>query len=148
MKNILSNAFVLVLFLSGCENHDINEGERFRLRMIKDNFENIAFDKVTVDGVDYLMMERDNNNPHEGFGFMAFRANKMIEKQDSMISLLKSMQFYQNKIYARMYNLSEEEAQKQFDKTYTDFLSKEMKELENLNTENLSSSSKKPSEVQ
>lgn len=128
------------LLLLGCQNHDINEGEEFRLRAVKDSFDNVEFAKVTVDGVEYLMMERDNNNPHEGFGFMAFRANKVIEKQDSIISFLKAMQFYQNKMYARMFNLSEEEAQAQFDESFQNFLSLEMKELQNLNREDLQSS--------
>jgi len=126
--------------LFGCSNRDINEGEEFRLRAVKDSFDNVEFAKVTVDGVEYLMMERDNNNPHEGFGFMAFRANKVIEKQDSIISFLKAMQFYQNKMYARMYNLSEEEAQLQFNGTFQEFLLLEKQELEDLNREDLNSS--------
>ena len=138
MKTIATISLTaLVLF--GCSNKDINEGEEFRLRAVKDSFDNVEFAKVTVDGVEYLMMERDNNNPHEGFGFMAFRANKVIEKQDSIISFLKAMQFYQNKMYARMYNLSEEEAQYQFDATFEEFLSLEMKELQDLDREDLSS---------
>ena len=132
---ILLTAFCLF----GCSNRDINEGEEFRLRAVKDSFDNVEFAKVTVDGVEYLMMERDNNNPHEGFGFMAFRANKVIEKQDSIISFLKAMQYYQNKMYARMYNLSEEEAQLQFNGTFQDFLLLEMQELEDLNREDLNS---------
>ncbi len=125
--------------LLACDNHDINEGEEFRLRAVKDSFDNVEFAKVTVDGVEYLMMERDNNNPHEGFGFMAFRANKVIEKQDSIISYLRTMQFYQNKMYARMFDLSEAEAQAQFNASFQDFLSLEMKELEDLNREDLNS---------
>ena len=50
---------------------------------------------------------------------------------------LKAMQFYQNKMYARMFNISEEEAQAQFNSTFQDFLSLEMKELEDLNREDL-----------
>ena len=130
---------VFLSFLLSCDNHDINEGEEFRLRAVKDSFDNVEFAKVTVDGVEYLMMERDNNNPHEGFGFMAFRANKVIEKQDSIISFLRTMQFYQNKMYARMFDLTEAEAQAQFNASFVDFLSLEMKELEDLNREDLNS---------
>lgn len=141
------SAFILLLlFLLGCTNRDINEGEESRLRAVRDSFDNVEFDKVTVDGVDYLMMERDNNNPHEGFGFMAFRANVLIEKQDSLISYLKAIQFYQNKMYARMFDLSDEEAQAQFDQTFLYFLEQESVELETLNQENLSSNSSGPSD--
>jgi len=130
---------VLSLVAYACANRDINEGEEFRPRAVPDNFNNTHFSLVEVDGVEYLMTERDNNNPHEGFGFMAFRANKLLEKQDSIISFLKAMQFYQNKIYARMYNVSEEEAQVQFSSTFQEFLLLEMNELEDLSKEDLNS---------
>lgn len=128
---------ISVLFLAlGCQNRDINEGEEFRPRAVRDNFDDTHFTKVVVDGVEYLMTERDNNNPHEGFGFMAFRANKLIEKQDSVLSYLRAMQVFQNKMYARMYNLSEEDAQAQFEQVFSQFLNME-KELETLEKEDL-----------
>lgn len=127
-----------MILSAGCSNHDINEGEEFRLRAVRDSFDKVEFAKVTVDGVEYLMMERDNNNPHEGFGFMAFRANKLIEKQDSIISYLKAMQFYQNRMYARMFNISEEEAQIQYEQTFQGFLKLE-RELDDLEKEDLRS---------
>lgn len=59
MKN--SNTFLLVIIFIwlafACENRDVNEGERFRPRELHDNFSNSHFTKVTVDGVEYLMME-------------------------------------------------------------------------------------------
>ncbi|GAB4242406.1 MAG: hypothetical protein Tsb0034_19830 [Ekhidna sp.] len=136
MKTVILIALVALL---GCKNRDINEGEAFRPRPVRDNFDDSHFTKVTIDGVEYLMMERDNNNPHEGFGFMAFRANKMLEKQDSIISYLRAMQFYQNKMYARMFNISEEEAQKQFGDTFKEYLYFENRELEELEKEELKS---------
>lgn len=144
MKNNMSKLFIFIaiISLSGCKNRDINEGEEFRLRAIKDNFNNAEFARITVDGVEYLMMERDNNNPHEGFGFMAFRANKLIEKQDTVLSYLRAMQVYQNKIYARMYNIAEEEAQLQFEQTFEEYLSKERKELLELEKQEMKASEK------
>lgn len=136
MKTVILIALVALL---GCKNRDINEGEAFRPRPVRDNFDDSHFTKVTIDGVEYLMMERDNNNPHEGFGFMAFRANKMLEKQDSIISYLRAMQFYQNKMYARMFNISEEEAQRQFGVTFKEYLYFENRELEELEKEELKS---------
>ncbi|MEQ9297398.1 MAG: hypothetical protein RIF33_02495 [Cyclobacteriaceae bacterium] len=47
------------------------------------------FNRIVVDGVEYLILERDRNNPHEGFGFMAFRANKLLAKQDSILAYLQ-----------------------------------------------------------
>ncbi|MBC6427053.1 MAG: hypothetical protein GDA51_11455 [Ekhidna sp.] len=128
----------LLLIISGllsCENKNINEGEEFRPRPLQDSFDNSHFTKVTVDGVEYLMMERDNNNPHEGFGFMAFRANILMERQDSIMSYLKAMQYFQNKIYSRMYNISEEEAQIRFDQTFSELLLRESTKLKALEQE-------------
>ena len=138
MKKLWS--LILIISLTACQNRDINEGEEFRPRPVKDNFDDSHFTKVVVDGVEYIMMERDNNNPHEGFGFMAFRANKLMEKQDTIISYLKAMQIYQNKMYARMFNLSEEAAQAQFQDTFYEFLLLENEELSRLEGEDLTNS--------
>jgi len=130
--------FIIMLpFFLSCKNRDINEGEEFRPRPVQDNFDDSHFTKVTVDGVEYIMMERDNNNPHEGFGFMAFRANKLLEKQDSVFAYLKAMQTFQNKIYARMYNVSEEEAQNEFEQRFEEFLFMEIDEFKSLEKEDL-----------
>lgn len=134
---------VLILFISSCRNKDINEGEEFRPRAVSDSFEDSHFQKVRVDGVEYLMMERDNNNPHEGFGFMAFRANTLMEKQDTVLAYLKSMQVFQNKIYARINNISEEQAELEFNKIFTEKLNLERKELDELEKDDLNTESKK-----
>ena len=39
------------------------------------NEEDLNFTTITVDGCEYLILERDRNNPHEGFGFMAHKGN-------------------------------------------------------------------------
>lgn len=134
MKKI---AILFLIVLTACENKDINEGEEFRPRAVRDTFNDTHFTKVVVDGVEYLMTERDNNNPHEGFGFMAFRANKLMEKQDSVLSYLRAIQVVQNKIYARMYNMSQAEAQAEFDELFLQFLDLENTELETLQKEDL-----------
>ncbi|MEM0941060.1 MAG: hypothetical protein AAF600_21410 [Bacteroidota bacterium] len=139
MKNPV-NLIIIISCLVSCSNRDINEGEAFMPRPVKDRFDDSHFTKITVDGVEYILMERDNNNPHEGFGFMAFRANNLMEKQDSIISYLRTLQTYQNKIYARMFNLSEEEAQNQFHNTLKNFLLLEKQELEGLEKEELTGS--------
>ncbi len=102
------------LILPACENHDINEGEKFRPRELHDNFEGSHFTKIKVDGVDYIMLERDNNNPHEGFGFMAFRANVLMEKQDSLLSHVKTIGELQMKIYAKVYNIPLEDVRTEY----------------------------------
>ena len=127
---------LITIFVS-CENKDINEGEEFRPRAVKDSFEDTHFTKIVVDGVEYILTERDNNNPHEGFGFMAFRANTMLEKQDTLISYLKTMQYFQNKMYSRMYGISEDSGQAEFESKFLEFLEEETKELRELQQEDL-----------
>lgn len=135
----------LAIFL-GCENKDINEGEEFRPRAVKDSFEDTHFTMIEVDGVQYILTERDNNNPHEGFGFMAFRANKLMEKQDTIISYIKTIQHFQNKLYSRMYNISEDSGQAEFESKLLEFLAKETKELEELERNDLVNSKVKEEE--
>ena len=93
--------------------------------------------KSKVDGVEYLLTERDNNNPHEGFGFMAFRANDLMEKQDTIISYLKAMQHFQNMMYSRMYGITADSGQAAFNEKLQEFLLLENKELEELEREDL-----------
>lgn len=131
-------AFICLLFiLMACENRDINEGEEFRPRAVKDSFEDTHFTKIVVDGVEYILTERDNNNPHEGFGFMAFRANKLLEKQDTIISYLRTMSHFQSKMYARMYGISEDSGQAAFEAKFLEFLAVEDRELQELEKEDL-----------
>ncbi|MFK7954288.1 MAG: hypothetical protein AB8B73_15665 [Ekhidna sp.] len=134
-KLLVSFGFTLLLF--SCNNSDINEGEEFRPRAVSDSFEDSHFQRVKVDGVEYLMMERDNNNPHEGFGFMAFRANTLVEKQDTVLAYLKTLQTFQNKIYARVSRISEEQAQSEFEEVFEANLLLEKKELDELEQEDL-----------
>ena len=144
-KNLL--IVLMASSLLACQNKDINEGEKFRPRELHDNFDHSHFTKVTVDGVEYLMMERDNNNPHEGFGFMAFRANTLLEKQDTLIAYLKAMQYFQNKIYSRMYMISEDSGNAEFQTKFLELLNTEIVELEQLEKEDLVNVEKqKPSE--
>lgn len=140
--NRLAILFLVGLVLiSSCENRDINEGEEFRPRAVRDNFDDTHFTKIEVDGVEYLMTERDNNNPHEGFGFMAFRANTVLEKQDSILSYLKTMQYFQALMYARTMNIPEDQALLEFDNKFQEFLYLENEELKKLQQEDLTNQS-------
>lgn len=60
------------------------------------------FNRIVVDGIEYLILERDRNNPHEGFGFMAFKANKLMDKQDSILAYLKVQLDNQAEILAQL----------------------------------------------
>ncbi len=97
--------FLTCAFILSCENKGINEGEAFRPREINEDFDDFHFNTINYEGVDYLITERDNNHPHEGFGFMAFRANKLIDKQDSILAHIQAIGEMQKLIYARLYSV-------------------------------------------
>ncbi len=126
-----------LIILASCKNRDLNEGEEFRPRVLQDNFEDSHFTKVTVDGVEYLMLERDNNNPHEGFGFMAFRGNVLMEKEDTVIAYLKAMSDLQIKYLAKISRESESQVQADFDELLKKHLLEEEQELERLELDSL-----------
>ena len=135
MKKIIP-LLLLVIFFS-CKNRDLNEGEEFRPREVHDSFNNITFSKVEVDGIEYLMLERDNNNPHEGFGFMAFRANKMVEKQDSLLAHIKTQGEIQSKMYAQLFGISNAESDSVYDVLFKTYLNEGQSELRFLEEEGL-----------
>ena len=128
------SALLLIMLASGCRNKALNEGEAFKP---KERHENITFhfDPIEVDGVDYLILERDNNNPHEGFGFMAFRANVLIEKQDSLMAYLQTVTEMQTRIYAEITQTPLEDAQAITDQILQENLDSQLKEIQKLESE-------------
>ncbi|WP_258104809.1 hypothetical protein [Marinoscillum sp. MHG1-6] len=141
MRHYLPIAYLTCLgFLIGCENKDLTEGEAFKPREIHEEI-SFHFDKVTVDGIEYLILEKDNNNPHEGFGFMAFRANKLMEKQDTVISLLKTIKEQQNEVLSAITGQSLREVRYRSDKMFERFLEEESSEFLKLEGKDLSGKS-------
>ncbi len=122
---------ILLLTIFSCENKDLNEGEAFKPREIHENIA-FHFDKITVDGIEYLILEKDNNNPHEGFGFMAFRANVLMEKQDTILAYLKTITELQNRILANTRNADLSAVREETDQIFQRNLNAESMELEKL----------------
>ncbi|MEL7148883.1 MAG: hypothetical protein AAFO69_21085, partial [Bacteroidota bacterium] len=71
--------------LQACKNRDVNPVD-LETREMHETILPTDFDSITVNGIDYLLMERDRNNPHEGFGFMALNGRQLIKKQDSILA--------------------------------------------------------------
>ena len=109
MNIIISVIPLILIIIIGCKNQSLSEDEKFATREIHENVQ-WHFDKIDVDGVEYLILEKDNNNPHEGFGFMSIRANNILQKQDSILAYLKANQQMLAKLYASLYNVSEKKA--------------------------------------
>ena len=131
MKTILSVILLVLIISSGCENQSLSEDEKFSTREIHENVQ-WHFDKIEVDGAEYLILEKDNNNPHEGFGFMSIRANTLLQKQDSILAYLKANQQLQAKIYAALNGISEEDAIALNDRLYHRALMSQNQELQKL----------------
>jgi len=127
MKN-LSIPLLLLLATFSCKNKDINEGEEFRPREVNENFEEFHFNRIVYEGVEYLITERDNNNPHEGFGFMAFSGSKLLEEQDTLMAHLMSIGDMQSRIYARLYGVSDSEGDSLYQSIFNYYLEKEKAE--------------------
>jgi hypothetical protein len=135
MKTILSVILLVLVIFFGCENQSLSEDEKISTREIHENLQ-WHFDKIEVDGVEYLILEKDNNNPHEGFGFMSIRANTLLQKQDSILAYLKANQQMQAKIYAALNGISEEDALAINDRLYNQSLLRKSQELQDLSEQN------------
>jgi len=133
---------ITVALLVSCENRELNEGEAFKPREIHENI-SFSFDKITVDGVEYLILEKDNNNPHEGFGFMAFRANKLIEKQDTVLAYLRSMAEMQIRMNATLTKREIGTVRDEFVQVFDFYLSEERNDLDQLEKADLKSTDSK-----
>lgn len=137
MKNYFYILTAVLIFFS-CENRALHDGEEFKPRIIHEDTE-LSFDRIEIDGIEYLILEKDYNNPHEGFGFMAFRANVLMEKQDSVIAHLRTVSDMQTMIYARLFNVSEENARALRDSLYEQNLTTENYDFDELEKSRLSS---------
>ncbi|MAE83379.1 MAG: hypothetical protein CMB80_11625 [Flammeovirgaceae bacterium] len=140
-------AIITLVALNGCKNRDINEGEAFQPREIHENI-SFHFDKITVDGIEYLILEKDNNNPHEGFGFMAFRANKLVAKQDTILAYMKTLTELQIRTYAAASGKSVEAVTSEANELLEFHLDEEISEITKLESNNLKSDNKKKPETE
>ncbi|WP_420581683.1 hypothetical protein [Reichenbachiella sp.] len=81
---------IAISVLVSCENRDVNHSDGPNFSEIHEDIQ-YHFDQVEIEGHEYFILERDRNNPHEGFGFMAMKANKTIANQDSIKAYLKTL---------------------------------------------------------
>jgi hypothetical protein len=124
--------------VTACENRSLHDADEYRPREIHENIE-MHFDRIVVDGIEYLILEKDYNNPHEGFGFMAFRANKLVEKQDTVIAYLRTISDMQVMNYQKLYGVSSTKATALRDTLFNKYLKAESSELIELEKQKLES---------
>ena len=141
-KDIFSSLFIAAIlsgfFLAACENRPLQDNSEISPREIHENIQ-FHFDEIEVDGIEYLILEKDNNNPHEGFGFMAFRANKMMEKQDTLLAYMRTITELNTLLYSKLYNKSLAESQQFINELYEKNLAIELEEISRLEENKLSS---------
>lgn len=111
MKNFIHFLYCLIIITAGlysCRNSEVNQDEGPNFSEIHDDTQ-YNFDGVTIDGLEYLILERDRNNPHEGFGFMALKGKLNQNNQDTIKAYLKTMIDLQNQILSNLTNQPIEE---------------------------------------
>lgn len=112
---------LLIGFVS-CENRDVNHADGPNFSEIHEDIQ-YHFDEVNIDGHEYYILERDRNNPHEGFGFMAMKANTTASNQDSIKAYLKTLLDVQVQLLAAQNKTSIEATQKEVNELFEFHLS-------------------------
>lgn len=101
---------MLAFSLISCENRDVNHADGPNFSEIHEDIQ-YHFDQVEIEGHEYYILERDRNNPHEGFGFMAMKANRTMKNQDSIKAYLKTLLDLQVELLAKQSGQSVEETE-------------------------------------
>lgn len=114
MTRALICTLLLVMVLQSCKNRDVNP-IALETREMHETILATDFDTISVSGVDYLIMERDRNNPHEGFGFMALDGTQVMRKQDSILAYQQLILENQIRILQRLEGSSEVDLQVEMD---------------------------------
>ncbi|WP_422358994.1 hypothetical protein [Reichenbachiella sp.] len=114
--------FAIVLATtSSCENRDVNHSDGPNFSEIHEDIQ-YHFDQVEIEGHEYFILERDRNNPHEGFGFMAMKANKTMANQDSIKAYLKTLIDLQTQQLTEKNNTSLEETEAEVNQLFKFYL--------------------------
>lgn len=113
MTTLLKKTSGLIIFISAlvaCKNRDVSEGAGPNFNEIHEDI-HYHFDKVAIEGAEYHILERDRNNPHEGFGFMALNGADIKSNQDSIKAYLKTILDFQVRISAKIEKLPEKQVE-------------------------------------
>ena len=102
----------MLSMISSCENREVNHEDGPNFREIHEDIQ-YHFDQVEIDGLNYYLLERDRNNPHEGFGFMALDGRILTAKTDSALAYLKTIMEMQTRLNAKLNNTSYEAAEQE-----------------------------------
>lgn len=110
-KHLIASVLTAISFsMFSCENRDVNHSDGPNFSEIHEDIQ-YHFDQVEIEGHEYFILERDRNNPHEGFGFMAMKANKTIANQDSIKAYLKTLIDIQTELLSQRKEMPLEETE-------------------------------------
>ena len=112
----------IALLIASCKNREVNEHEGPNFSEIHEDIE-YHFDSVVINGIEYHILERDRNNPHEGFGFMALNGASILDNQDSIKAYLKTVLEVQAEIQANLKNEPIETTEEQINYIFKENLS-------------------------
>ena len=103
LQNIIMGSLLLplLLVLSSCKNEEISDDSIYTFREIHEDVQ-WHFDQIELGNSNYYILERDRNNPHEGFGFMAFNGDRLTGKQDTLIALMKANLYANARILSKL----------------------------------------------
>jgi len=106
------NVYLIVIITSllACKNRDVGEGIGPNFNEIHEDI-HYHFDKVAIEGSEYHILERDRNNPHEGFGFMALNGVDIKTNQDSIKAYLKTVLDFQIRIISQLEKIPERQVE-------------------------------------
>lgn len=114
-RNIVCIGLILTgSALLSCENRDVNHADGPNFSEIHEDIQ-YHFDQIEIDGHEYYILERDRNNPHEGFGFMAMKADRVVVNQDSIKAYLKTLLEIQTQLLAAQRGATYEETKSEVD---------------------------------
>lgn len=111
---------LLIGITFSCQNREVNHADGPNFREIHEDIQ-YHFDQVKIDGLNYYILERDRNNPHEGFGFMALDGRLLTAKQDSSIAYMKTILEMQVRLNAKLNNISYEASEQQANELFDFF---------------------------
>ena len=108
--SVYAALLVVLVALLSCKNREVSASEGPNFNEIHENI-HYHFDTIRLAGSEYFILERDRNNPHEGFGFMALKGDKIHHNQDTLKAYLQTVLALQVEILAAQKGVTHKEAE-------------------------------------
>lgn len=110
MKTLMTFSVLISLVLAisfSCKNREIIPNEEYAFREIHESMQ-FHFDTIKDGKSQYLILEKDRNHPHEGFGFMALKGDMLHAQNDSILAYLRALVYTNALIMSKLNNSNPE----------------------------------------